>query len=80
MAVDRVKRRLLASRGRGGGRRGRGREGDDALLISILAGYPDSREAPLAEIGQQGIAVVRRRRGAAFAVERRRAIGVSGRD
>ena len=31
----------LASRGRGGGRRGRGREGDDALLISILAGYPD---------------------------------------
>jgi ATP-dependent helicase HrpB len=41
MAVDRVKRRLLASRGRGGGRKGRGREGDDALLISILAGYPD---------------------------------------
>jgi ATP-dependent RNA helicase HrpB len=47
MAVGRVARRLLASRGRGGGRgravaRGRGKEGcDDALLISILAGYPD---------------------------------------
>jgi ATP-dependent helicase HrpB len=46
MAVNRVRRRLLASRGRGGGRpgagaRGREREGDDALLISILAGYPD---------------------------------------
>ena len=42
MAVDRVKRRLLASRGRGGRTlEGRGREGDDALLISILAGYPD---------------------------------------
>src|SRR5262245_58501130 len=49
-AVNRVNRRLLASRGRGGGRggavareRGReqGRNGDDALLISILAGYPD---------------------------------------
>src|SRR5262245_51476015 len=45
-AVNRVKQRLLASRGRGGGRgsagaRERGREGDDALLISILAGYPD---------------------------------------
>jgi ATP-dependent helicase HrpB len=46
MAVNRVNRRLLASRGRGGKRGGvvareRGREGDDALLISILAGYPD---------------------------------------
>jgi ATP-dependent RNA helicase HrpB len=50
MAVNRVNRRLLASRGRGGGRGGvgarergreRGGEGDDALLISILAGYPD---------------------------------------
>ncbi|HEV2668423.1 MAG TPA: ATP-dependent helicase HrpB, partial [Blastocatellia bacterium] len=46
MAVDRVRRRLLASRGRGGerggaGARQRGRAGDDALLISILAGYPD---------------------------------------
>jgi len=46
MAVDRVKRRLLASRGRGGARGGagarqRGRAGDEALLISILAGYPD---------------------------------------
>jgi ATP-dependent RNA helicase HrpB len=46
MAVDRVKRRLLASSVRGGGRgaaraKERGREGDDALLISILAGYPD---------------------------------------
>jgi ATP-dependent helicase HrpB len=46
MAAGRVKRRLLASRGRGGahggaGARARGREGDVALLISILAGYPD---------------------------------------
>ncbi len=50
MAVSRVARRLLASRGRGGARGGvgarergreRGRKGDDALLISILAGYPD---------------------------------------
>src|SRR5215813_7134953 len=54
MAVNRVNRRLLASRGRGGKRGGvaargrgrerggeRGKEGDDALLISILAGYPD---------------------------------------
>jgi ATP-dependent RNA helicase HrpB len=50
MAVSRVARRLLASRGRGGKRGGvvarergreRGRKGDDALLISILAGYPD---------------------------------------
>jgi len=50
MAVNRVNRRLLASRGRGGARGGvvarergmeRGKEGDDALLISILAGYPD---------------------------------------
>jgi ATP-dependent helicase HrpB len=54
MAVNRVNRRLLASRGRGGKRGGVvarergmergmewGRKGDDALLISILAGYPD---------------------------------------
>src|SRR5262252_5073325 len=46
VAVNRVKRRLLASRGRGGrrggaGTREQGREADDALLISILAGYPD---------------------------------------
>src|SRR5262245_580751 len=70
MAADRVARRLLASRGRGGGRGAagarerystarvskrpteggkhgaagaseRGKGGDDALLISILAGYPD---------------------------------------
>src|SRR5262249_50960935 len=49
-AVNRVIRRLLASRGRGGARGGvgagergreRGKKGDDALLISILAGYPD---------------------------------------
>jgi ATP-dependent helicase HrpB len=40
MAVNRVKRQLLGARVRGGARR-QGREEDDALLISILAGYPD---------------------------------------
>jgi ATP-dependent helicase HrpB len=40
MAVNRVKRQLLGSRGRGGARK-QDREEDDALLISILAGYPD---------------------------------------
>ena len=48
MAVNRVKRQLVGTRGRGGERRGEGardrggeKQGDDALLISILAGYPD---------------------------------------
>jgi ATP-dependent helicase HrpB len=48
MAVNRVKRQLVGTRGRGGerlsevarDRRGE-KQGDDALLISILAGYPD---------------------------------------
>src|SRR5262249_57084546 len=44
MAVNRVKRQLLGTRGatRGpSGDRETGKQGDDALLISILAGYPD---------------------------------------
>jgi ATP-dependent helicase HrpB len=42
MAVDRVRRQLLGSRASSrGGAVEKGRAGDDALLISILAGYPD---------------------------------------
>jgi ATP-dependent helicase HrpB len=44
MAVNRVKRQLLgarASRSGRSGERGSGRAGDESLLISILAGYPD---------------------------------------
>jgi ATP-dependent helicase HrpB len=40
MAVNRVRRRLAETRGRGG-ERGSEKQGDEALLISILAGYPD---------------------------------------
>ncbi|MBO0724560.1 MAG: ATP-dependent helicase HrpB [Blastocatellia bacterium] len=40
MAVNRVRRQLAGTRGRGGGRRGE-KQGDEDLLISILAGYPD---------------------------------------
>src|SRR5262249_48229268 len=44
MAVNRVRRQLLGARptprGRSGEREG-GRQGDEALLVSILAGYPD---------------------------------------
>lgn len=38
MAVNRVRRQLLGTRAAS---RGRGKAGDEALLISILAGYPD---------------------------------------
>src|SRR5262249_37107924 len=44
MAVNRVRRQLLGTRGapRGGGeKREDGKQGDEALCISILAGYPD---------------------------------------
>jgi len=48
LAVNRVRRQLLGARGRGGergsaraGDRESGGQGDEALLISILAGYPD---------------------------------------
>jgi ATP-dependent helicase HrpB len=40
MAVNRVRRQLLGMRGRGV-ERGIENQGDEALLISILAGYPD---------------------------------------
>ncbi|HEY6401357.1 MAG TPA: ATP-dependent helicase HrpB [Blastocatellia bacterium] len=40
MAVNRVRRGLAGTRGRGGAR-GSGKQADEALLISILAGYPD---------------------------------------
>jgi ATP-dependent RNA helicase HrpB len=40
MAVNRVRRGLAGTRGRGG-ERGGGKQADEALLISILAGYPD---------------------------------------
>jgi len=44
MAVNRVKRQLLGTRAaprESGRKREIGKQGDDALLISILAGYPD---------------------------------------
>ncbi len=44
MAVNRVRRQLLGARASSRSRareRGSGKQGDDALLISILAGYPD---------------------------------------